>query len=918
MFGTRPTSYVPAMTTAIIPRNELSTARSAARRTATLALTGMLAAGTFAVGASARPATAAGFALTPQPGSDVQILGDAAVRADASQVTVTLRNTSGADVDVDTATFGPVDPADIAAGTTSETQLTAGGISVAQIAANWPGTNLVASTCAGTVLAGDECTVTVETTAVQRAVAGTISVTEVATQVVIGKVVVAWPAIPPANDNWADAIDVSGLVVPPFDGSFTGAGVAGSTVGATQEAGEPELVDGYGDPWTQGTVWYRYESPPAGFAGLLGFEVSSSAFLVTPYASYEPDPYNPFLGLYPDEGPGALDRMSFAPVSTVHRELPGGLHSNPFVARVEPGQRVWFQVAPNPLYPGASPGEFTFRLYHVDDVAERVATAPVPFCVVACGPVSSFAWSGYADTFAASPQPAGPASSWSTFQVAATGTFTVTAQSQKASRRESERPVSVEVFRAPSAAPVIDPAELGAPIASNSGGLLPRVTWLNGQFTNVQQWVAEVSDLVVTPGRYYVRVSGEPTFVGLAGRLTGSGPPPPTVAITAPPAGAAYAVPSDVPPLAYTCTPASGTIASTTVTVDAGSLAAGSPLPTTPGSHSIVVACTDSSGATGIASSSYSVAAPLAAPDRTLTTPEDVARSIDLVAPVVAPPGVTIAVESAGTAAHGTVAAGSTTATYTPATDYSGPDSFTYTLVSSNGQRSTATVSVDVTAVNDAPVGVADTLSTAAGSTIDVLGTTLTANDTDVDGGALTAASLRRAGGTVTGQLVACAPARPDCWKYVAPTTAGTEQFDYTVNDGNGGTATGRLTITVQPATLPDSLLVRLTCPGWQYSISGATTGLTVTRGPLGFTVLSGRALLGTATVNVLVIARGSVAIGTVQVTDSATGLGTTIYPRNATRTIGTTWVMTGTWWRPTGPTTMDRCTFQVNVTDGG
>ena len=72
------------------------------------------------------------------------------------------------------------------------------------------------------------------------------------------------------------------------------------------------------------------------------------------------------------------------------------------------------------------------------------------------------------------------------------------------------------------------------------------------------------------------------------------------------------------------------------------------------------------------------------------------------------------------------------------------PDTFTYTL---NG-GSTATVSVTVTCVDDAPVAVADSATVgedSAASAIDVL-----ANDTDVDGGPIAIGSASDpANGTV-------------------------------------------------------------------------------------------------------------------------------------------------------------------------
>jgi gliding motility-associated-like protein len=91
---------------------------------------------------------------------------------------------------------------------------------------------------------------------------------------------------------------------------------------------------------------------------------------------------------------------------------------------------------------------------------------------------------------------------------------------------------------------------------------------------------------------------------------------------------------------------------------------------------------------------------------------------------------------------HGSISINTTTGivTYTPATDYVGDDSFTYTIKDSGGLLSNvATVSISVVNVNRVPVAVDDhvELTTVAPVSIDVL-----ANDYDPDGDALTIVSV--------------------------------------------------------------------------------------------------------------------------------------------------------------------------------
>lgn len=141
---------------------------------------------------------------------------------------------------------------------------------------------------------------------------------------------------------------------------------------------------------------------------------------------------------------------------------------------------------------------------------------------------------------------------------------------------------------------------------------------------------------------------------------------------------------------------------------------------------------------------------------------------------------------------HGTVTLnGNGTYTYTPAADYNGVDSFTYTVTDGQGGLATGTVLITVNAVNDAPVAQNDSYTLdeeqTYTSTVSVL-----ANDTDVDGDALTAALLA---GPLRGTVTLNANGN---FTYTpAQDYNGLDSFTYVVSDGRGGLDTGVVTLTV-------------------------------------------------------------------------------------------------------------------------
>ena len=153
--------------------------------------------------------------------------------------------------------------------------------------------------------------------------------------------------------------------------------------------------------------------------------------------------------------------------------------------------------------------------------------------------------------------------------------------------------------------------------------------------------------------------------------------------------------------------------------------------------------------------------------------------------------------------ANGTVVItnGGTDLTYQPNPDYcntaGSPDTFTYSL---DPGGSTATVSVTVTCVDDAPVAVDDAVTVAedgAATTIDVL-----ANDTDVDAGPISIDSVTQ---PVNGAVVISAAGddltyQPDADYCNDPPGTTPDTFTYTLDPG-GSTATVSVAVTCVPDT---------------------------------------------------------------------------------------------------------------------
>ena len=212
------------------------------------------------------------------------------------------------------------------------------------------------------------------------------------------------------------------------------------------------------------------------------------------------------------------------------------------------------------------------------------------------------------------------------------------------------------------------------------------------------------------------------------------------------------------------------------------------------GTDSFDYAITDGHGNTAPAMASIEVMKanlPPIASDDGVATAEDKSVTIDATANDSDPDGDPLVIESVTQGANGTVKINfDGTLTYVPDPDFNGTDTFTYTVADPSGETATATVTVTVAPVNDAPIANDDRIS--GGEDIAVTGNVL-ANDTDPDGDALIVTST---GSLATGKGGTVVMAADGSFTYTpAADYNGPDSFFYTVADGSGGTATGRVGI---------------------------------------------------------------------------------------------------------------------------
>ena len=196
----------------------------------------------------------------------------------------------------------------------------------------------------------------------------------------------------------------------------------------------------------------------------------------------------------------------------------------------------------------------------------------------------------------------------------------------------------------------------------------------------------------------------------------------------------------------------------------------------------------DADGAAG----TPSVNNPPVANDDSATTSEDTSVSVDVLYNDSDPDGDPLSVTTASAPAHGTAIKNpDDTVTYSPNLNYSGTDSFTYTVSDGKGGMASAVVTVTVSPVNDPPVAQAQTVSTTQDTAVNIA---LTAVDPDNDALTYTVV-IDPTHGTLSGDA-------PGLVYTPVVGYNGADSFSFRANDGTVDSNTATVSITVEPVAV--------------------------------------------------------------------------------------------------------------------
>ena len=159
------------------------------------------------------------------------------------------------------------------------------------------------------------------------------------------------------------------------------------------------------------------------------------------------------------------------------------------------------------------------------------------------------------------------------------------------------------------------------------------------------------------------------------------------------------------------------------------------------------------------------------------------------------PDADTLSIGSFTQSTHGTVRRAGGALRYTPDTNWNGTDTFTYEVCDPDGACDTATVTVVVDPVNDAPVAHNDAVRTKPGKPVDI---PVTFNDEEPDGDAIVVTVMEQpAHGAVIVQPDGTVVYRS------AGSYAGADSFTYEICDPDGDCSTATVSVVVQGGGTP-------------------------------------------------------------------------------------------------------------------
>jgi hypothetical protein len=225
------------------------------------------------------------------------------------------------------------------------------------------------------------------------------------------------------------------------------------------------------------------------------------------------------------------------------------------------------------------------------------------------------------------------------------------------------------------------------------------------------------------------------------------------------------------------------------------------PKPNYNGSDSFTFKANDGHATSNTATVSITVGAlndPPTANAQSVTANEDIAKAITLTGSDV--DGNTLTFNVVTGPAHGTLTGTAPNLTYKPKPNYNGADSFTFKANDGHADSNVATVSITVSAVNDAPTANAQSVTTNEN-----IPKAITLTGSDTEGSTLTFHIVTGpAHGTLTGTP-------PNLTYMPAANYHGADSFTFKANDGgaNSNPATVSITIT-GPASHPLNLSTRL------------------------------------------------------------------------------------------------------------